>query len=183
MIENGIKIYTILNGGIKLKSIKYIAGALVLSFILNVTGVLAFSSDIVNFAGYKIPGWKNATKVSNKKKSDYSSQVINIIGTSYNRDIQFQIDDNNTGATSGYQTLYVGNGQVTYAIGREGITTGALSISALMAGTKTLNLRTANNWLASETSYSGAWWLSLNDWEQMYGKANISGDGFVSKLQ
>lgn len=166
-----------------MKSIKYIVGALAISFILNMTGVLAFSSDNVFFAGYKIPGWKNTAKVENKNKADYSSQVINIIGTSYDRDIQFQIDDKDMGATSGFQTLPVGSTEVTYAIGREGMTTGALSIAALYAGTKTLNLRAANNWLGSQTDYSGAWWLSLNDWEQMYGKANISGTGFVSKLQ
>lgn len=61
--------------------------------ILNITVALAFSSDTVFFAGYKIPGWKNTAKIENKSKTDYSSQVINIIGTSYNRDIQFQVDD------------------------------------------------------------------------------------------
>lgn len=49
-------------------------------------------------------------------------------------------------------------------------------------GVKTLNLKTAGNWL-SETSFTVAWWLSLSDWEQVYGKANIGGSDYTARIK
>lgn len=155
--------------------------ALALSFALQASGV--FASSTVFFSGYTIPAWQGATTVSNKIKNDYSSEVIEIAATSYDRDIQFKIYDNVLGATAGYQTLPSDGSYVKYAIGREGPGVSALSASALFSGTKKLYLRTATNWLASTTTYSGSWWLSIVDWQNTYGPAVVSGTGFVGTIQ
>lgn len=165
-----------------MKSIKFIVVVLIVSFVLNLTGVVAYVSDISHVSGYKIPAWKGVTSISNKNKREYGSEVIQIVGTSYDRDIQFQIYDRDRGATANYQTLSVGSGEVSYAIGRNTAAAAALSISAMETGVKTLNLKTAGNWL-SETSFTGAWWLSLSDWEQVYGKANISGSDYTARIK
>lgn len=165
-----------------MKSIKFIVVVLILSFILNLTGVVAYLSDISHVSGYKIPAWSGVTSISNKNKNDFGSEVIQIVGTSFDRDIQFQIYDNDIGATANYQTLSVGSVEVSYAIGKNTAAASALSLSAMSVGVKKLNLKTAVNWL-SETSFTGAWWLSLSDWEQVYGKANISGSDYTSKIK
>jgi hypothetical protein len=165
-----------------MKSIKVIFGVLVLSFVLNIAG--ASASDKVFFTGYEIPASRKTATISDKVKTDYSSEVIKIIGTYMNRDIQFKITDSELGATNNnYQTLSVGSSEVVYAIGSDSNTVRALSLSAIIAGTKKLELRTSGYWLGSTTSFSGSWWLSLSDWEAVNGQTSISGSNYVSQIQ
>lgn len=171
-----------MNGGVRLKSIKFIIAILFVSFIFNVSGVVAYFSDVVHVGAYKLPAFQGVSSISNKEKNEWGPEVLHIIGTSHNRDVQFQIYDKDVGATANFQSLSVGSNEVTYALGKISATTGALSYSAIVEGIKTLKLRTTATWL-SDTSFSGAWWLSLNDWEQLYGKAKYTGSDYITKIK
>lgn len=166
--------------GIYMNKIKILLSALVFSFVLNISGVVAYASDIVNFANFEIPGSKNETSVTGKQKNLYGPEVIGIIGTSYNRNIQFKIEDKDQGATADFQTLSVGSDPINYSIGKISGYAEALSISAVVTGEKTLYLRTAVNWFGSKTSYSGSWWLSQQDWESVNGSANVNDNEYVT---
>lgn len=74
-----------------MKSIKFIIAILFVSFIFNVSGVVAYFSDVVHVGAYKLPAFQGVSSISNKEKNEWGSEVLHIIGTSHNIAFNFTI--------------------------------------------------------------------------------------------
>ena len=146
-----------------MKLVKALVITLIASFALGSLNINAFVSDVVSFSNWQLPSWKGSITTAHKEKNTYGGQVIYTIGTYFDRDVQYKINDHEGYGSTNWRTISVNGKNIVTRINAN--TTANTPV--LFAGTKSLSMRTASNWLSS-TSYSGSWWLSESDYNNYY---------------
>lgn len=137
------------------------------SFVFEISGVNALLADKVNFVGFVLPKKKQIVSVNNKNKSDNSFQILNVIGTSANRNFEYLVHDD-AFADASYTTVVVNSNEKYWAMGKQFSTVSSMYQAIVFAGTKDLKLQ-AKGYFLNDTSLSGVWWLSQEDWEFVEG--------------
>lgn len=150
-----------------MKNIKVLFLLLCFSFLTGGICTKAMS-DYASFVGFVIPKSKGTVTISNKVKSDNAYELIEIHGTTLNRNLAVKVVDPNYTDNDNYITISVGDDYVYYMLGSQSSLSTATYRSYVYAGTKTMYIRTAVKWLNSTTA-SGTWWLSRDDFDTVQG--------------